>query len=64
MPKYEVVSAVRAGGKLHREGEVVELDEDVADGLVELGRLAPAKAAAKPAGKAAAKSDEGGPDKG
>lgn len=41
MPKYTVISAVRTGGKLHREGEEVELDETVAADLVELGRINP-----------------------
>lgn len=56
--KYTVISAIRTGGKLHREGEEVELDEAVAADLVELGRLQPVEAKAA-AGKSAGKKTDG-----
>lgn len=62
MPKYTVISAVRTGGKLHREGEEIELDEAVAADLLDLGRINPTQT--KPGeitgGKSTGKKTDGG----
>lgn len=64
MPKYEVISAIRTKGELHREGETVELDAEVGQSLEAMGRVAPVKAAAKQPAKADGKKDQGEPNKG
>lgn len=51
MAKYDVLSAVRSGGRLHPEGTVVDMDPAEAEPLVVLGRLAPVGKSKPPAGK-------------